>query len=369
MSTASSARRSSSERVDSAADASAEGGGALRDRGPWPRPAGSRGGSGHRGHTRRRCCRCRRCRGRGGSWSERLRHRGGARAAGRRLVGTRLARTGDADALSWPDATRSDRAPALHGPGPRGDRPARNAATPSRAAGYRAVELAGLPPTAPGELARLLDAAGLRVVAAHEGIERLREDSVPSSSGWPRSGAHARHRAVDPRGRPGERRRRPSLRGRARRVRRAVRGAAASGSATTTMPSSSRHSTARPSGTSCSPSFRRRSRSSWTSTGRRSAGRDPVAEIRATADRVRLLHMKDRAPGPEPHDAPAGRGRCRSRRSSRRLAPPVSSGTSSSRTSRASRWPTSQARFGTWSPWPSDFVGRGGETVPRGGPT
>ena len=33
-----------------------------------------------------------------------------------------------------------------------------------------------------------------------------------------------------------------------------------------------------------------------------------MAEIRATAGRVRLLHMKDRAPGPEPHDAPAGEG-------------------------------------------------------------
>jgi sugar phosphate isomerase/epimerase len=37
-------------------------------------------------------------------------------------------------------------------------------------------------------------------------------------------------------------------------------------------------------------------------------GRDPVAEITATATRVRLLHMKDRAPGPEPHDAPVGEG-------------------------------------------------------------
>jgi sugar phosphate isomerase/epimerase len=37
-------------------------------------------------------------------------------------------------------------------------------------------------------------------------------------------------------------------------------------------------------------------------------GRDPVAEISATAGRVRLLHMKDRSPGPEPHDAPAGEG-------------------------------------------------------------
>ena len=42
----------------------------------------------------------------------------------------------------------------------------------------------------------------------------------------------------------------------------------------------------------------------WAAVG----GRDPVAEIRAASDRVRLLHMKDRAAGPEPHDAPAGEG-------------------------------------------------------------
>jgi sugar phosphate isomerase/epimerase len=42
----------------------------------------------------------------------------------------------------------------------------------------------------------------------------------------------------------------------------------------------------------------------WASVG----GRDPVAEIGRAGDRLRLLHMKDRAPGPEPHDAPAGRG-------------------------------------------------------------
>ncbi len=42
----------------------------------------------------------------------------------------------------------------------------------------------------------------------------------------------------------------------------------------------------------------------WVAVG----GRDPVAEIDAAAGRVRLLHMKDRAPGPEPHDAPAGEG-------------------------------------------------------------
>jgi sugar phosphate isomerase/epimerase len=42
----------------------------------------------------------------------------------------------------------------------------------------------------------------------------------------------------------------------------------------------------------------------WASVG----GRDPVTEIRRTADRVRLLHLKDRAPGTEHHDAPAGEG-------------------------------------------------------------
>jgi sugar phosphate isomerase/epimerase len=42
----------------------------------------------------------------------------------------------------------------------------------------------------------------------------------------------------------------------------------------------------------------------WAAVG----GRDPVAEIDALGDRVELLHMKDRAPGDEPHDAPAGEG-------------------------------------------------------------
>jgi sugar phosphate isomerase/epimerase len=42
----------------------------------------------------------------------------------------------------------------------------------------------------------------------------------------------------------------------------------------------------------------------WAAVG----GRDPVAEIRANARRIRLLHMKDRAIGDEPHDAPVGDG-------------------------------------------------------------
>ena len=46
------------------------------------------------------------------------------------------------------------------------------------AAGYRAVELAGLPEIPADDLARLLEEVGLRVVASHEGIERLREDAI-----------------------------------------------------------------------------------------------------------------------------------------------------------------------------------------------
>jgi sugar phosphate isomerase/epimerase len=42
----------------------------------------------------------------------------------------------------------------------------------------------------------------------------------------------------------------------------------------------------------------------WAAVG----GRDPVATIEQAAGRIRLLHMKDRAPGTEPHDAPAGEG-------------------------------------------------------------
>jgi len=42
----------------------------------------------------------------------------------------------------------------------------------------------------------------------------------------------------------------------------------------------------------------------WVSIG----GGDPVAAIRAARDRVRMLHMKDRAPDPTSRDVPAGSG-------------------------------------------------------------
>lgn len=43
-------------------------------------------------------------------------------------------------------------------------------------AGYRAVEVAGLPAVAPGELRTMLDDAGLRVVAAHHALADFRRD-------------------------------------------------------------------------------------------------------------------------------------------------------------------------------------------------
>ena len=59
------------------------------------------------------------------------------------------------------------------------------------AAGYRAVELAGLPDIAPTSSTRLLDEAGLRAVASHEGIERLR-DGRRCRRGSPASSSAAR---------------------------------------------------------------------------------------------------------------------------------------------------------------------------------
>ena len=71
-------------------------------------------------------------------------------------------------------------------------------------AGYRAVELASLPLTAPGELRRILDGAGLRAIASHESIDLLRAeaaavaDRARSETGAPR---YRRRRAAEIRAR------------------------------------------------------------------------------------------------------------------------------------------------------------------------
>jgi sugar phosphate isomerase/epimerase len=175
------------------------------------------------------------------------------------------------------------------------------------AAGYRAVELAGLPETGPGELARLLNESGLRAVAAHEGIESLRNDLGAVVD---RLAEVDCPRVIVPWIPETDRRTPDDVR----------RFAAELGGYGRTFTERGirlgyhNHAfefepldgttvwdvllTALPLEVEIELDVY------WAAFG----GRDPVAEIRATADRVRLLHMKDRAAGPEPHDAPAGEG-------------------------------------------------------------
>ena len=174
-------------------------------------------------------------------------------------------------------------------------------------AGYRSVELAGLPPTAPGELARHLDEAGLRAVAAHEGIETLRDDidavvARLAEVGCPRvivpwmpdddrrTGADVRRFAAELGGFARD------LGGHGIRLgyhNHAFEFGPLEGSTVWDLLLAA-----------LPPEVEIELDVYWAAVG----GRDPAAEIRALGNRVRLLHMKDRAPGPEPRDAPAGDG-------------------------------------------------------------
>ena len=175
------------------------------------------------------------------------------------------------------------------------------------AAGYRAVELAGLPETSTGELARLLDESGLRVIASHEGIERLRDDVDAVAD---RLKALDRPRVIVP-WMPDEDRRTVDD---VRRFANELGSFAEEFAARGMRLGYHNHAfefepledttvwdvllAALPAEVDLELDVY------WAAVG----GRDPVAEIRATADRVRLLHMKDLAGGPEPHDVPAGQG-------------------------------------------------------------
>jgi sugar phosphate isomerase/epimerase len=175
------------------------------------------------------------------------------------------------------------------------------------AAGYRAVELAGLPETAPEALTVLLGGSGLRAVASHEGIERLRDDVTAVADRLRELGCP---RVIVPwmpeedrRTSDDVRRFASELGGFARQL--APRGirlgyhnhafefAALDGTTIWDILLAE-----------LPPEVEIELDVYWAAFG----GRDPVGEIRATADRVRLLHMKDRAQGPEAHDAPPGEG-------------------------------------------------------------
>lgn len=175
------------------------------------------------------------------------------------------------------------------------------------AAGFRAVEIAGLPEIGADELARLLREAGLQAIAGHEGIERLREagDAVAE-----RLNVLQCPRLIVPwipeadRKTPADVRRFAAelseLSGRF--ARRGIRVGYHNHAfefepleETTVWDVLLAE---------LSPAIDIELDVYWAAVG----GRDPVAEIRAAAERVRLLHMKDRAPGTEPRDAPAGEG-------------------------------------------------------------
>jgi sugar phosphate isomerase/epimerase len=175
------------------------------------------------------------------------------------------------------------------------------------AAGYRAVELAGLPGIATAELRRLLDDNDLRPIAAHEGIERLRADAGAVAG---RLGELGCPRLIVPWTPEADRATGPDVR----------RFAAELGDHSRRMAEDGirlgYHNHDFEFGQlegatiwdillgALPPKVELELDVYWASVG----GRDPVTEIGAIADRVRLLHMKDRTAGPTPHDAPVGEG-------------------------------------------------------------
>jgi sugar phosphate isomerase/epimerase len=171
------------------------------------------------------------------------------------------------------------------------------------AAGYRAVEVAGLPEIAPRDLARLLDDSGLRAVAAHESIERLRRDAVAVADGLAEIGCP---RLIVPWMPEADRRTAADVRRFAIELGTLARTFAERGVGLGYHNHDFEFGAVE--GTTIWDVFLAELPGEveieldayWAAVG----GHDPVAEIRAIAHRVRLLHMKDRAPGREPVDAP-----------------------------------------------------------------
>jgi sugar phosphate isomerase/epimerase len=175
------------------------------------------------------------------------------------------------------------------------------------AAGYKAVELAGLPSMEPAELARLLDAAGLRPVASHEGIASLREDPEAVAR---RLGAVGCPRVIVPWMPEEDRRTVADVRRFAAEVGRLVPFFADRGISVGYHNHAFEFEALEGTtvwdvlGAELPSEVELELDVYWVSV----AGRDPLTELRAAADRVRLLHMKDRSVDLEPRDLPAGEG-------------------------------------------------------------
>jgi sugar phosphate isomerase/epimerase len=175
------------------------------------------------------------------------------------------------------------------------------------AAGYRSVEVAGLPEASHADLPSLLAEAGLAAIAVHQDLDRLRDAPdavadwldamscrrvvVPSLPDHERTTADGVRRLADELGRHA-----------ARFAERGIR-----------LGYHNHASEFEPlEGTTAwdvllaelGPRIDLEVDVYWASIG----GRDPVEVIHEAGDRVRLLHMKDRASGDAPRDAPAGQG-------------------------------------------------------------
>jgi sugar phosphate isomerase/epimerase len=174
-------------------------------------------------------------------------------------------------------------------------------------AGYRSVEMAGLPDIAPRELASMLDDAGLRAVSAHEGIDGLRQDAAAVADRLAEIGSP---RVIVPWMPEADRATTDAVRRFAAELGALARTFAARGMRLGYH--NHNFEFAPLDGTTIwdillvelPPEVELELDVYWVSVG----GRDPLTELRAVSDRVRLLHMKDRVPGPEPHDDPAGEG-------------------------------------------------------------
>jgi sugar phosphate isomerase/epimerase len=175
------------------------------------------------------------------------------------------------------------------------------------AAGYGAVELAGLPELGPRELARLFAENGLRPVAAHEGIEELRAGPKAVAD---RLAILECPRVIVPWMPEPDRRTADDVRRFAADLGRFAETFAARGI------DLGYHNHAfefEPIDGSTiwdvllvelPPEVEIELDVYWASVG----GRDPVATIDAASDRVRMLHMKDRSADLEPRDMPPGDG-------------------------------------------------------------
>ncbi len=175
------------------------------------------------------------------------------------------------------------------------------------AAGYRAVELAGLPAVAPAALAGLLSDAGLRPIASHEGIEALRAGVDAVGDRLARLGIR---RAIIPWMPVSDRATLEDVR---RFGAELDRYGAAFAERGIKLGYHNHAFEFEPiDGTTIwdvlleriGPDVDLELDVYWAAVG----GRDPVTLIAGVADRVRLLHMKDLIAGPEPRDGPAGEG-------------------------------------------------------------